>query len=146
MHKNTVTDIFPTLTPERISVSPTRRLLSLLNMMLDTEPSETLHHQPELVFLLYFTSVLLGMSVSCAASLEVSKPLNGRAYISVGCVSFQCLVYSALPRGKPLGPSLGTKSGELPLPAGHTPGFVCSENTKQLHSSMAPQHKHTVLR
>lgn len=146
MHKNTVTDIFPTLTPERISVSPTRRLLSLLNMMLDTEPSETLHHQPELVFLLYFTSRSAGHVCVMCGPLEVSKPLNGRAYISVGCVSFQCLVYSALPRGKPLGPSLGTKSGELPLPAGHTPGFVCSANTEQLHSGMAPRHKHTVLR
>lgn len=82
---------------------------------------------------------LMVTSVPYVVRLEVSKPLEGSACVSVGCVSSLCLVE---PSGHQPGHTVVVSCPSRQ----DTPDFICSESTKQLHSGMAPQHKHTMLR
>lgn len=82
---------------------------------------------------------LMVTSVPYAVPLEVSKPLEGSACVSVGCASSLCLV-------EPSGHQPGHTVVVSRPSRQDTPDFICSESTEQLHSGMAPRHTHMALR
>lgn len=144
-----------------LGVSPTGRFLFLFRMVLDTRPSDSwlllqiggqeAAQQGGTYFVITPThtqeafcasSVRASLSDSTArvtsvpyvVPLEVSKPLEGSACVSVGCVSSLCLV-------EPSGHRPGHRPGHTVMVSRPSrqdaPDFICLESTKQLHSGMA---------
>lgn len=103
-----------------------------------------MHHQPELDFLASLHEVLC-WSYPCHMCFFwkfLSATMSGLSSLLIVSVPG---VMGASRGKKAPGPQPGHKEWQAAL-TGRTPGFVCSENTKELHSGMAPRRKHTVLR